>query len=89
MANYKFTTPYVEEGPTGKHRLFYFYKLRQGLTVIKSGSLYSTGRWFTQDQLDDYDNYWLGGHEHIVDDVTKAAMIAANIGITEANFTAE
>ena len=90
MATYTFTTPYVEEGPTGKHRLFYFYKLRQGLTVVKSGSIYSTGRWFTQDQLDDYDVYYLGGHTHTgITESIKSNLIAANIGITEANFTAE
>lgn len=89
MTNYIFSTPYVEEGPTGQHRLFYFYKLRQGLTVIQDGAVYRTGRWFTQDQLDSYDNYWVGGHEHIVDEATKAALIAGVDEITEANFVAE
>jgi len=37
MANYTFKTPYVLEGPSGKHRLFYFAKLRKGVTVVKSG----------------------------------------------------
>ena len=88
MANYIFTTPVVEEGPSGGHRLFYFYKLNRGLTVIRNGSTYSTGRWFTQDQLDDVDEYWLGGHEHVVSETTKAALIAGGIGVTESNFTA-
>ena len=90
MTTYLFTTPYVEEGPTGKHRLFYFFKLRQGLTVIRNGSTYTTGRWFNQDQLDSYDEYWTGGHEHPgISEATKAAMIAADIDVTEANFVAE
>ena len=90
MATYTFTTPVVEEGPSGGHRLFYFFRLNRGLTVVKDGATYSTGRWFTQDQLDAYDDYWLGGHEHPgISEATKAAMIAANIDITEANFVAE
>lgn len=90
MATYTFTTPVVEEGPSGGHRLFYFFKLNRGLTVVRDGATYSTGRWFTQDQLDDYDEYWLGGHEHTgISEATKAAMIAADIDITEANFVAE
>jgi hypothetical protein len=90
MATYTFTTPVVEEGPSGGHRLFYFFKLNRGLTVVKDGATYRTGRWFTQDQLDAFDDYWLGGHEYTgVTEGTKAAMIAANIDITEANFVTE
>ncbi len=88
MANYIFTTPVVEEGPSGYHRLFFFYKLNRGLTVVRNGSTYRTGRWFTQDQLDAYDDYWLGGHEHEVTEEQKAALIAGGIGVTEANFRA-
>lgn len=88
MATYIFTTPVVEEGPSGYHRLFYFYKLNRALTVVRSGSTYSTGRWFTQDELDSYDEYWLGGHDHEVSEATKTALIAGGIGVTEANFTA-
>jgi hypothetical protein len=89
MANYIFRTPYVEEGPTGQHRLFYFFKLRQGITVTRTGSTFGLGRYFSQDQLDDVDEYWLGGHESSVSEATKAALIAGGIGVTEANFTIE
>lgn len=33
-------------------------------------------------------NYFRGGYQHIVDDAVKAALIAANVGVTESNFTA-
>jgi hypothetical protein len=90
MTTYTFTTPVVEEGPTGGHRLFYFFRLNRGITVVRDGETYSTGRWFTQDQLDAYDEYWLGGHIHTgISEATKAAMIAADIDVTETNFVAE
>jgi hypothetical protein len=90
MATYTFTTPYVEEGPTGQHRLFYFFKLRQGLTVVKSGGTWSTGRWFNEDQLATFDAYYLGGRNHTgVSEARKTELLAAGLGITEANFTAE
>jgi hypothetical protein len=90
MATYKFTTPVVEEGPSGGHRLFYFFKLNRGLTVVKTGGVYSTGRWYTQDELDSFDEYYLGGHEYTgISEVTKAALIAGGIDVTEANFVAE
>ncbi|MET9385303.1 hypothetical protein ABZY09_30585 [Streptomyces sp. NPDC002928] len=28
----------------------------------------------------------MGGHEYVVDDATKAALIAAGIGVSESNF---
>lgn len=32
-------------------------------------------------------NFFRGGYEHIVDDATKACLIASNIGIDNSNFT--
>lgn len=89
MANYTFRTPTVEEGPAGGHRLFYFYRLTRGITVVKNGGTYSLLRYAVDEDLQDYDEVYAGGYNHTVDDATKAALIAANIGITEANFTAQ
>jgi hypothetical protein len=89
MANYTFTTPYVLEGPSGGHRLFYFANLRKGLTVVKSGSTWSTARYLVDEDLSDYAEVYRGGYNHTVGDATKAELIAAGIGITEANFTAQ
>jgi hypothetical protein len=38
--------------------------------------------------MDDYQEFYLGGHKHVVNDATKAALIAGGVGVTEANFTA-
>lgn len=88
MTEYVFKTPIVREGPAGGHRLFHFYKLDKGLTVIKSGGTYSTTRYLLDSQLDDYEEIYLGGRNHVVSEATKAALIAGNIGVTEDNFTA-
>ena len=87
VANYIFRTPYVLEGPSGRHRLFYFAKLRKGITVIKKNGVYSKVRYITDDSIATYQEYYAGGCLHTVGDTTKAALIAANIGVTEANFT--
>jgi hypothetical protein len=89
MANYTFKTPYVLEGPSGGHRLFYFAKLRKGVTVVKSGSTYSTLRYAVDSDLSGYDVVYRGGYEYTVDDTAKAALIAGGVGVTEANFTAQ
>jgi hypothetical protein len=89
MANYTFQTPYVLEGPSGGHRLFYFANLRKGITIVKSGATYSQIRYPVDEDLDNYDVVYRGGYNHTVDDAVKAELIAANVGVTEANFTVQ
>ena len=90
MATYKFTTPYVLEGPSGGHRLFYFAKLRKGITIVKSGSTYLQIRYPVDEDLDSYDEVYRGGYTHPgISEATKAALIAGGVDVTEANFTAE
>lgn len=88
MTEYIFRTPTVREGPAGGHRLFYFYKLDKGITIVKSGGAYSQVRYLVDEDLTDYDVVYLGGREHIVDDTAKAELIAGGVGVTESNFTA-
>jgi hypothetical protein len=90
MATYKFSTPYVLEGPSGGHRLFYFAKLRKGITIVKSGSTYSQIRYPLESDLSNYDEVYRGGYIATgVSEATKAALIAGDVGVTEANFIAE
>ena len=88
MADYIFTTPSVQEGPSGNHRLFYFYKRTVGVTVVKQSGTYRINRYPLDPSVETYEEFYIGGHKHTVNDATKAALIAASIGITEANFTA-
>ncbi|NDD25797.1 MAG: hypothetical protein EB103_02825 [Actinobacteria bacterium] len=88
MPNYIFSTPYVNEGPSGGHRLFYFATLRKGVTIIKNGGTYQRVRYPAEDDLRTYSEVYMGGTKNIVNDATKAALIAGGIGVTEANFTA-
>jgi hypothetical protein len=88
MADYIFTTPTVQEGPSGNHRLFYFYKRTVGLTVVKQNGSYRINRYPLDPSVETYEEFYIGGHKHTVNDATKAALIAASIGITETNFTA-
>jgi hypothetical protein len=89
MANYIFETPTVAEGPAGGHRLFDFYTIDRGITIIKTGSTYRQVRYPSHDELATYSEVYMGGTKTIVNDATKAALIAGNVGVTEANFTAE
>jgi len=88
MANYVFKTPIIQEGPIGKSRLFYFYKLNKGISIAKSGGIYSQVRYVLDEAVSNYQEFYRGGYNHIVNDTTKAALIAGNVGVTEANFTA-
>jgi hypothetical protein len=64
MANWTFKTPYVLEGPSGNHRLFYFAKLRKGITILKSGATYSQARYMTDEDLATYTTVYRGGYEY-------------------------
>ena len=88
MTDYIFKTPTVREGPVGLHRLFYFYTLDRGISIVKSGSTYSQARYLLDEDLDNYDVVYLGGRNHVVNEATKAELIAGGVGITESNFTA-
>ena len=88
MANYIFKTPAVQEGPIGKHRLFYFYKRTVGTSVVKQNGSYRVSRYPLDSSVETYEEFYLGGYNHIVSDATKTALIASGIGVTEANFTA-
>lgn len=90
MATYIFTPPYVAEGPTStNHRLFQFFRLHRGISIGKIGSAYFQNRYPAQDDIDTYSEFYAGGHKHSVSEAVKTALIAANIGVNESNFTVE
>lgn len=80
-----FFPPTVDEGPAG-FGLFYRYKHKRGVSVLKIGNKYYKLRVPSTDQVDSASEYYAGGHEYEVSEAVKTALIAANIGITEANF---
>jgi hypothetical protein len=44
-------------------------------------------RYPTTDEIAASYNFYMGGHEYVVDDATKAALIAGGIGVDASNFT--
>jgi hypothetical protein len=89
MTTYVFETPIVREGPAGGHRLFQFYKLNRGISIVKDAGEYKQVRYLVDENLRSYQEVYLGGNKHIVDEATKAALIASGVGVTEDNFTAQ
>lgn len=75
---YTFVTPTVSEGPAGQdERLWMFYKLDRGITVLRYGSEFVQVRFPTTDVLDEADEYWLGGTTSTVSNATAALLSAA------------
>jgi hypothetical protein len=89
MTQWLFKTPTVEEGPAGQSRLFHFYKIDRGITIVRelTGN-YAQVRYLQDEDYANYPEIYQGGYNHTVDDATKAALIAGNVGVTESNFTA-
>ena len=83
-----FRTPTVLEGPAGLDRLFGRIRIDRGVSIqeLPQGT-YRALRYPTQDEIAEAFFFYMGGHEYIVDDATKAALIAAGIGVTSGNFT--
>ena len=87
MATWLFTTPTVEEGPAGMDPLFHRVKLTKGVTILDNGGVFTSLRFPTQDEIAAADFTYMGGHEYVVDDATRTALIAGGVGVTAANFT--
>jgi hypothetical protein len=89
MAEWRFTPPTVDEGFTGVQRLFEFYRLARGITIVMNPTTgtYQQIRYPLDESLPNYPQVYRGGYNYTVDDATKAALIAGNVGVTESNFT--
>jgi hypothetical protein len=88
MATWLFKTPTVAEGPSGRgSRLFDFYKLDVGVSIVKEDGEYYQARYLVDSDLAKYQEVYRGGRNYEVDDTTKAALIAGDVDVTEANFT--
>jgi len=75
---YLFNPPTVAEGPSGSnHRLFDFYTLDRGVTVVKLDGKYLEVRFPDQDFLESCDAYYLGGRIHNISDAAAAELSAA------------
>ena len=87
MTNWIFTPPTVEEGPIGDHRLFQFYKLDRGITIVQNANGdYLQIRYPVDDSLDNYPQVYRGGYQYTVDDATREALINGGVGVTTENF---
>ena len=88
MTEYIFETPIVREGPSGGHRLFEFYKLNVGISIVRDAGTYRQVRYLTDEDLRSYQEVYLGGNKHVVSATTRAALIAGGADVTADNFTA-
>jgi hypothetical protein len=89
MTEWLFKTPTVEEGPAGQSRLFHFYKIDRGITIVREiDGDYAQVRYLQDEDYATYPEIYQGGYNHVVNDDTKARLIAGGVGVTESNFTA-
>lgn len=88
MATWLFRTPTVEEGPAGLDPLFHRVKLSRGVSIKElPQGVYTALRFPTQDEIAEAFFFYMGGHEYLVDDATKAALIAGGVGVSDSNFS--
>lgn len=87
MANYTFLTPTILEGPAGNVMPFYRARIHRGISIVKSGGVYSQVRGVDANLIPTYDEFYLGGTVHTVTDTVRTALIAGGVGIDSTNFT--
>jgi hypothetical protein len=89
MTMYNFTTPVSKEGPAGGHRLFSFYKLDKGITIVRNtNGSHAQIREYVDEEGKTYPELYRGGYLHTVNQATKERLIAGGVGVTESNFKA-
>jgi hypothetical protein len=88
MTEWLFKTPTVLEGPAGQSRLFYFYKIDRGISIVRqTNGTWKQIRFPVDGDLDLYPVAYRGGYEYTVDDATRESLINGNVGVTTENFT--
>ncbi|MGN6127872.1 MAG: hypothetical protein ACTHON_15025 [Humibacter sp.] len=89
MTTWSFTPPVIDEAPAGQGRLLVRYKLTRGVSILEGPpGTFREARYPSQDEVAaSQPHFFQGGHVYDVDDDLKAALIAAGIGVTDANFS--
>lgn len=90
MANWFFTPNSIAEGLLWWEfdPLLRRLHVDQGISIKEfPAGVYTAGRFFTQDDYTQAVNLYQGGYTYVVNDATKAALIAGGVNVTNANFT--
>jgi hypothetical protein len=90
MTTWTFRTPSGKEGPASwENRLFLRLKLSRGVSLLEGPpGTFRVARFPTQDEIAaSAPRFYMGGHEYDVSDQDKADLIAAGVGVTDADFT--
>jgi hypothetical protein len=75
-----FEPPTVEEGTETTIGLYRYFRTTRGVTVLVSGSTVTQTRYPAQDELDGYDQVYLGGYLYEITDDEAAVLAAAGYG---------
>ena len=79
---FRFEPPVVKE-TIGGHRLFDFYVVPKGITVLKIDGVYYETRYPMQEDIDMADKAYIGGSVYDVSSTEAADLIAAGYEVEE------
>jgi hypothetical protein len=80
MAEYRFVLPTVKQTPMAWNRLMVRYALNRGVSVLMINGYYTTTQYPAQTELAEANEYYLGGHDYIIDQQTKDRLTNPAIG---------
>lgn len=77
---YKFVGPSVKETPMAWNRLHMRYGIHRGITIMRTGGIYSSYRYPSQTEILAAEEVYMGGHEYTVDQHTANELTAQGYG---------
>ena len=93
MADWNFTTPTIEEAPLAWVVPLDRYRMNRGISIGEvATNVWEAARYWSYTEENDILNagrrFYRGGYAWVVDDATRAELIAyPGLGVTAANFT--
>jgi hypothetical protein len=81
MTTYTFITPFIKEGPAGTGPLFERYSLNKGVSVYRNNGVYKEARYLDEDTIRQYDIFYRGGYNYVVDEDEANRLIAAGYNV--------
>lgn len=80
MTQYLFKPPTVKQTPMAWNRLMVRYGIDRGQSVVMLNGYYTTTQYPSQTELAEANEYYLGGHNYVIDEDTKNRLTNPTIG---------
>lgn len=79
MTSYRLNLPATDRA-FDSHGLFRWFKFPVGNAIVRRGTSWAFHPAISDSDVAGADQYFLGGHDHIIDQATRDSLVAAGFG---------